>query len=78
MDGTAANNFASQMQKGLPDAGPGYIQEDYRTEARAAINAMRAIPELCYDHYRCDKPWRELNSTEVLNLWIDAALKEDT
>lgn len=49
---------------------------DYYKWARAAIEAMRMVPEVCYDDYRCDKTWRELNSTEVWNLWIDAALKE--
>lgn len=42
--------------------------------ARAAIEAMRAVPEICYDQYRCDKMWRDLNSIDVWNLWIDAAL----
>ena len=44
--------------------------------ARTMIEAMRVTPELCYDDYRCEKRWRALNSTEVFNLWIDAALRE--
>ena len=44
--------------------------------ARAAIEAMRAVPDLCYDQYRCDNMWRDLNSTKVWNLWLDAALHE--
>ncbi len=47
-----------------------------REMARAAIEVMRSIPEREYDRHRCDKLWRDLNSTEVLNLWIDAALSE--
>lgn len=44
--------------------------------ARAAIEAMRDTPDVAYDNFRCDKLWREMNSREVFNLWIDAALKE--
>ena len=44
--------------------------------ARTAIEAMRAVPRLCYDDYLCDEQWRSLNSEKVFNLWIDAALKE--
>ena len=47
-----------------------------RELARVAIEAMRDIPKLAYDDYRCEKCWGELNSTEVLELWIGAALKE--
>lgn len=42
--------------------------------ARVAIEALRAAPELIYKNYRCEKQWRELDSVDVLNLWIDAAL----
>ncbi len=51
-------------------------REPLEEVARAMIEAMRAVPDVCYDHYRCDKLWRELNSTEVWNLWLDAALKD--
>lgn len=44
--------------------------------ARAAIEVMREVPETCYGDYKCDKRWRFLNSKDVWNLWIDAALKE--
>lgn len=44
--------------------------------ARVAIEALRAAPELVYENYRCEKKWRELDSVDVLNLWIDAALRE--
>jgi hypothetical protein len=47
-------------------------------KARAAIEAMRDVPDVCYDGYRCDKLWRDLNSKEVWNLWIDASLADDT
>jgi hypothetical protein len=45
--------------------------------AKAMIESMRAVPELCYDDYLCDEQWRSLDSTKVFNLWIDAALKEN-
>lgn len=47
----------------------------YLEQARAAIEAMRLIPKAVYEKYRCDKLWRDLNSVEVLNLWVDAALR---
>ena len=45
-------------------------------QARAAIEAMREVPSVAYHAYRCDEQWKDLNSTKVWNLWIDAALKE--
>lgn len=51
--------------------------ESYWIEAaRAALNAMREISPSMYDRYRCDKQWKDLNSIEVWNLWIDTALDE--
>ena len=47
-----------------------------REIARTALDAARVIPDICYDAYRCDKQWADLNSAEVFNLWIDAALRE--
>jgi hypothetical protein len=47
-----------------------------REIARTAIKALRAASERAYENYRCEKRWRDMNSTEVLNLWIDAVLKD--
>ena len=45
-------------------------------QARAAIKAMYDIPSDMYEAYRCDKTWKESNSVEVWNKWIEAALHE--
>lgn len=60
----------SQQDLSTEDSWPFYAKM-----ARAAIEAMRAVPDLCYERYRCDKMWRDLDSKEVWNLWIDAALR---
>ena len=44
--------------------------------ARAALEAMREIPDSMYENYVCERPWRELSSKEVWRLWIDAALND--
>lgn len=52
------------------------MKASFMEDARAAIEAMREAPNVAYDNYKCDKLWKDLNSKEVFNLWIDAALKE--
>lgn len=49
---------------------------EYTRMARAAIEAMREVPSVVYAAYRCDEQWKDLNSTKVWNLWIDAILNE--
>jgi antirestriction protein len=44
--------------------------------ARAAIEAMRDVPNVCYDTFNCEKMWKDTNSVEVFHKWIDAALKD--
>jgi hypothetical protein len=56
---------------------PPQIYDQAQRSAIAAIKAMRQVPDVCYDGYRCDKLWRDLDSKEVWNLWIDAALADD-
>jgi len=51
------------------------LKRALRLKACVAIEAMRDVPESCFDDYRSDKMWRDLNSKEVWNLWLDAALK---
>lgn len=51
-----------------------YYKKNLMEQAKESIEIMRKIPDVCYDDYKCDKVWRELNSKEVFNLWIDAAL----
>ena len=51
------------------------VEENFIEAARTAIEAMREVPDVCHDGYRRDKSWKKLNSKEVWNLWIDAALK---
>lgn len=45
--------------------------------AKACIEAMRSVPDDCYDKFDCSKMWKDANSKEVWNNWIDAALKEE-
>lgn len=49
-------------------------KKKYIADARAIIETMREIDDEMYDNYRCEKMWRDLNSKEVWQLWIDAAL----
>lgn len=67
-EGVSCCQWPSQRGRTDCPVNRGYYDE----AARAAIEAMRDVPDRCYDDYRC--VWRDLNSKEVWNLWIDAAL----
>lgn len=61
-----------------------YQAKDYCEElnrlwmARKIVEAMREAPDdnKIYDNYLSDILWRDLNSKDVWNKWIDAILKE--
>lgn len=73
-----------ETQDGLKENSPDYwamptqveLRKTSRERAIRIVEIMRHIPDMAYDNYRCDELWRNLNSVKVLNLWIDAALKE--
>lgn len=45
--------------------------------ARKAIEALKGeIPSETFFKYTCDKPWKELTSSDVWNLWLNAILVE--
>lgn len=44
-------------------------------DAIAAVEALKEVPIICYDDYKCDKMWKELNSSDVWHLWLNAILK---
>lgn len=78
----------SEMIERVGDALRTACRKEYGTDwnynvawkfARVAIEAMREPTDEMYDRYRCEKPWKDLNSHEVWRLWIDSALepKED-
>lgn len=70
MIGRVADAIASNLCSGLS-------YEAVTVAARASIEAMRAVPDVCHDEYRCDRPWRELDSKVVWHLWLDAALAKN-
>lgn len=57
------------------DARAPYAKVMFDMAARAAIEAMREVPAVCHDEYDLGKIWRQANSTEVWNAWINAALR---
>lgn len=58
------------------DGFPKFVKDEYLTFARAAIKSMREPTQEMYDALSAkDKLWREINSTEVWQAFIDGALK---
>lgn len=76
----ASGYSSADIEKHWPDeldslvSGPPFEADGYREMARAAVETMRGVPDVCYENYVCDKLWRELTSKEVWYLWLNAAL----
>lgn len=51
------------------------LNDDPVCLARAAIEAMRDVPDICYNNYRCDVLYKDDNTKNIFLKWIDAALK---
>jgi len=49
-----------------------FLMPNWFKVAEAMLETLREVPEICYDQYKCDNVWAELDSTKVWNLWLDA------
>lgn len=49
-----------------------FLMPNWFKVAEAMLTELRDVPEVCYDQYKCDEQWKDLNSTKVWNLWLDA------